>query len=213
MERKIIVVDVDGVLCDLVGSAIPVINSLYNCNLNRTDIRMFEIDRIVGVKKGDFDKEVFQRLDYSKMQLIEGAAEGLAKLAIRFRIVVATSRPANLYSKTKKWLVDNALTFHAFMSAQETDFTVAKKSDLYPMAEVVIDDDLREVIAASVFTKVTCLLDAPWNHSINAQGRFLRCRDWLDIVDACMSISGTSDQTEGMKGCKSLKHKRLVPPS
>ena len=187
MERKIIVVDVDGVLCDLVGSAIPLINSLYDCNLKRTDIRMFEMDRIVGVKKSDFNKEVFQRLDYSKMQLIEGAVEGLAQLAIRFRIVVATSRPPDLYSKTKKWLVDKALTFHAFMSAQETDSTVAKKSDLYPMAEVVIDDDLREVIAASDFTKVICLLDAPWNHSINAQGRFLRCRDWNEIVDVCMS--------------------------
>lgn len=213
MERKIIVVDVDGVLCDLVGSAIPVINSLYDCNLNRTDIRMFEMDRILGVKKGDFDKEVFQRIDYSKMQLIEGAAEGLAQLAIRFRIVVATNRPPDLYSKTKKWLVDNALTFHAFMSAQETDSTVAKKSDLYPMAEVVIDDDLREVIAAYDFTKVTCLFDAPWNHSINAQGRFLRCRDWNEIVDVCMSSSGISKQPEGMKGRNSLKRKRLYPPS
>jgi len=190
MERKIIVVDVDGVLCDLVASAIPVINSLYDCNLSRTDIRMFEMDRIVGVKKGGFDKDVFQRIDYSKMQLIEGAAEGLAQLASRFRIVVATSRPPELYSKTEEWLVDNALTFHAFMSVQETDSTVVKKSDLYPMAEVVIDDDLREVIAASDFAKVTCLLDAPWNHSINAQGRFLRCRDWKEIVDACMSSSG-----------------------
>jgi len=190
MERKIIVVDVDDVLCDLVASAIPVINSLYDCNLSRTDIRMFEMDRIVGVKKGGFDKDVFQRIDYSKMQLIEGAAEGLAQLASRFRIVVATSRPPELYSKTEEWLVDNALTFHAFMSVQETDSTVVKKSDLYPMAEVVIDDDLREVIAASDFAKVTCLLDAPWNHSINAQGRFLRCRDWKEIVDACMSSSG-----------------------
>jgi len=39
MERRILVVDVDGVLCDLVGSAIPLINSLFDCNLNRTAIR------------------------------------------------------------------------------------------------------------------------------------------------------------------------------
>ncbi len=147
------------------------------------------MDRIVGVKKNDFEKEVFQRLDYSKMQLIEGAAEGLAKLANQFHIVVATSRPVALHSETKEWLVDNGLAFHAFMSAQEADSTVAKKSDLYPMAEIVIDDDLKEVIAASDFTKVTCLLDAPWNHSINAQDRFLRCRDWHEIVDACMYSS------------------------
>ena len=54
------------------------------------------------------------------------------------------------------------------MSEQETDSTVAKKSDLYPIAEVVIDDDLREVIAASDFAKVTCPHDASWNYSIKA---------------------------------------------
>ncbi len=188
MDRKVIVVDVDGVICDLVGSAIPVINSLYDCNLNRTDIRMFEIDRVVGVKESDF-KKVFQRLDYSKMQLVEGAAEGLEKLATKFRIVVATSRPISLHSKTKKWLRDNGLDFHAFMSLHESHSTVASKSDLYPMAEVVIDDDLREVIAASDFADISCLLDAPWNHSINAQGRFVRCSDWHEIVDTCMSGS------------------------
>ena len=186
MDRKIIVVDVDGVLCDLVDSAIPMIKNLYDCNLNRADIRMFEMDRIVGVKKNDFN-EIFKQLDYSKMQLIEGAVEGLAELATMFRIVVATSRPAVLHSKTKNWLRDNGLTFHAFMSEQESDFTIDKKSDLYPVATAVIDDDVREVIAASDFTKVSCLFDAPWNHSINAQGRFTRCHNWREIVDACMS--------------------------
>ncbi len=189
MERKLVVVDVDGVLCDLVGSAIPVINSLFGCNLNRADIRMFEMDRVVGVRNDDFE-EVFRQLDYSKMQVIAGAAEGLARLATRFYIAVATNRPAALYRETKKWLGDNGLAFHAFMSAQEADSAVAKKSDLYPMAEVVIDDDLREVIAASEFTKMTCLFDAPWNHSVNAQHRFLRCRDWHEIIDACMRIEG-----------------------
>ena len=190
MERKIIVVDVDGVLCDLVGSAIPVINSLFECDLNRNDIRMFEMHRIVGVKEEDFEK-VFEQLDYSKMQLIEGAPEGLAELATRFRIVVATSRPPSLHSKTKKWLRDNGLAFHAFMSVQEADSAVAEKSELYPRAEAVIDDDLTEVIAASDFTKVTCLLDAPWNYSLNAQRRFIRCRHWNEIVDACMSLANS----------------------
>lgn len=188
MKTTVLVVDVDGVLCDLVGSAIPVINRLFNCNLNRDDIRMFEMDRVVGVKKDDFE-EVFQQLDYSKMKVIEGSAEGLAKLATRFHVVVATSWPECLHSKTKRWLHDNGLAFHAFMSAQEAGSPVAKKSDLYPLAEVVIDDDLREVIAASEFTRVTCLFDAPWNHSINAQGRFRRCHGWHRIVDACMSSS------------------------
>ncbi len=188
VESKAIVVDVDGVICDLVGSAIPVINSTFGCNLKRADIRMFEMDRIVGVKEDEFN-EVFRQLDYSKMQLIEGACEGLAKLATRFHIVAATSRPTDRHSETKTWLRDNGVVFHAFMSTQEGHSAVAKKCDLYPIAEVVIDDDLREVIAASDFAKVTCLLDAPWNHSINAQGRFIRCRDWREIVDACMSSS------------------------
>ena len=187
-ETKTLVVDVDGVLCDLVGSAIPVINSVYGCELKRSDIRMFEMDRIVGVKKDDFN-ELFEQLDYSRMQAIKGAAEGLRQLVSRFHIVVATRRPSYLHDKTKKWLTDNGLVFHSFMSAHDGGSTVPEKSDLFRIAEAVIDDDLKEVIAASDFTKVTCLLDAPWNHSINAQDRFFRCRDWPEIVDKCMSSS------------------------
>lgn len=188
MKRKNLVVDVDGVLCDLVGSAIPMINSIFHCKLNRDDIKMFEMDRIVGVKEDEFNK-IFTQLDYSKMKLIEGAVEGLKKLATEFHVVVATSRPLSRHSDTKKWLKDNGLTFHSFMAIQKNDGVVSKKSDLYPMAEVVIDDDLREVISASDFTKVTCLMDSPWNHSINAQGRFIRCHDWHEIVAKCMSNS------------------------
>ncbi len=186
MEKGIIVVDVDGVLCDLVASAIPVINNRYHCNLKRSDIRMFEMDRCVGVEKAHFN-EIFKHLDYTRMKSIDGAAEGLAHLANRFRIVVATSRPPELHGVTTKWLHDNGLLFDAFMSTSEEGPTAKVKSDLYPLAEAVIDDDLREVIAASASTRIACLLDAPWNHSINAEQRFLRCHDWAELVDACIN--------------------------
>lgn len=187
MSDKIIVVDIDGVLCDLVESSIPVINNKFNCDLKRNDIKMFEMDRIVGIKKDEFDK-IFQLLDYSKMRPIEGAVQGLRKLANYFHIAIATSRPKNIHELTKQWLNDNGFIYHSFMAHQVANSLAKKKSDLFIGADVVIDDDIREIITASSLAKVTCLFDSPWNHSINAKNLFYRCHNWDEIIKACMGI-------------------------
>lgn len=187
MKHEVVVVDVDGVLCDLVEAAIPVINKLFECCLSRDDIRMFEIDRIVGVHKSEFD-EIFSQLDYENMEVVKGAQDGLQRLAERFKIVIATSRPPALHETTKKWLQENELYFDGFMSLERNGAVQGKKSDFYPLADAVVDDDLREVIAASYHTRSSCLVDAPWNHSINAQNRFRRCFGWGEVVQNCMDL-------------------------
>lgn len=187
MKHEVVVVDVDGVLCDLVGTAIPAINELHECDLARDDIRMFEMDRVVGVHKDEFN-EIFPQLDYENMKVLEGAQDGLQRLAERFKIVIATSRPSELYETTKKWLRKNELYFDGFMSLGKNDAVQSKKSDCYPLADAVVDDDLREVIAASFHARCSCLFDAPWNHSINAQNRFRRCFGWGEVVENCMDL-------------------------
>lgn len=187
MKHEVVIVDVDGVLCDLVKSAIPVINELYECCLTRDDILMFEMDRIVGVDKDEFNK-IFSLLDYENMNVVEGAQNGLQRLAERFKIVIATSRPKELHETTKKWLRKNELYFDGFMSLERGSAMQGEKSDFYPFADAVVDDDLREVIAASFHTRTSCLFDAPWNHSINAQDRFRRCFGWEEVVENCMEL-------------------------
>ena len=187
MKHEVVIVDVDGVLCDLVKSAIPVINELYECRLTRDDILMFEMDRIVGVDKDEFNK-IFSLLDYENMNVVEGAQNGLQRLAERFKIVIATSRPKELHETTKKWLRKNELYFDGFMSLERDGAMQGEKSDFYPLADAVVDDDLREVIAASHHTCCCCLFDAPWNHSINAQNRFRRCFGWGEVGENCMEL-------------------------
>jgi|GEM_PF-2490392 len=186
MKKPILVIDVDGVLCDLVGAAIPVINERYKCHLQRSDIRMFDMDLCVGVQREHFN-EIFRLLDYSQMKVIDGAVEATQKLSTAFHIVVATSRPPALHTITENWLRDNGIVFHEFMSLNGNKTLFTNKSHFYPKAHALIDDDLREVVAASVHARLTCLLDSPWNHSINANQSFVRCFTWDDIVEACVS--------------------------
>ncbi len=187
MKHEVVIVDVDGVLCDLVETAIPVINERYECCLTRDDIRMFEIDRIVGVQKDEFD-EIFPQLDYENMKVVEGAQDGLQRLAERFKIVIATGRPKELHETTEKWLRKNEFHFDGFMSLERDGAVQGEKSNFYPLADAVVDDDLREVIAASYHTRCSCLFDAPWNYSINAQNRFRRCFGWGEVVGNCMEL-------------------------
>ncbi len=139
MKHEVVIVDVDGVLCDLVERAIPAINKLHECYLTRDDIRMFEIDRVVGVPKDEFD-EIFSQLDYENMKVVEGAQDGLQRLAGRFRIVIATSRPEELHETTKKWLRKNEMYFDGFMSLERDGAVLGEKSHLYPLADAVVSD-------------------------------------------------------------------------
>ncbi len=187
MKDRTLVVDVDGVLCDLVAAAIPKIECEYNCSFCRDAIVMFEMDRVVGVGRDDFNKRVFGHLDYTSMQPVANAADGLRELGDHFRIVIATSRPEALAETTRQWLSKNGFPFDEFACVAGSSNGESKKRDIVPPGGILVDDDLREVIGAWAPDRLMCLLNAPWNQSLNAERRFVRCADWSEIVATCLS--------------------------
>ena len=130
---------------------------------------------------------------FDKIQLIEGAEDGLKTLFDKHKIVFITSRPKNHLEKTKNFLKkyfpeENYSLI--FSKTYDKDSSQIFDKDDYCIENginVIVDD--HNVLGYKYASKglVVLLPDKPWNQELEHENIF-RCKNWGEIVEKISEI-------------------------
>ena len=104
-----IAVDVDGVLSDVVGHILPILNGKYDTAYKYKDVDRWDFS-INGISIGEHLKQVFFDQNFLlTTPEIDGAKEAIKEISKENRIVIATGRPEYARRYTYFWLKDRFL--------------------------------------------------------------------------------------------------------
>lgn len=166
--RKIIAIDQDQVLADLLTVWLKRYNQDYNDNLDNDDIKSWNIDKYV--KCGE---KIFDYLDYDlfrNLPVIEHSQEVVKKLSEKYEVYVVTTAtviPKTLNAKIE-WLNE-----HFPFIPNENIVLCGSKSII--KADIMIDDAVHNL---ENFDGWGLLFDAPHNRNEN---KFLRMNGWKEV--------------------------------
>jgi len=179
----IITVDIDGVIADFVGTFKKVVKKRYGVSLKEREIRVHDLFQVLGIP----EEEAYQLILTTLRQdlgLIPGARIALNKLkASGHTIVIVTSRPVKVAATTRRWLHLHGIPYDRLMFQSE-----GQKHNSRRVADVVVEDHLREAIRWMPKANRVLIFDHPWNHSLNVKHRLIRVSNWNEAVLALKGV-------------------------
>lgn len=191
MAKQIIAVDIDGVLANWVGSALPRLNRILNTDLDIEQGVSFDLHESFGVSRGRMHEALdalYKEFSVTQIQPIENSQKTIKRLSHDYDIVAITARPKILWKDTYAWVKDNYdnLIEVYFGTAQGKPFGAGEHEDEKLAlckrfnAKYLVEDNPAEILEA-LKTSTTPLCHAwPWNKSIEDDKRIIR-GDWLKL--------------------------------
>lgn len=171
----IILCDVDGICCDLVGEILNRYNGEYNKDLKQTDITNYDMSKILKSSNGI--EKYFTKDLYINMQQIPNSLKYINKLKdFGHRVIYVTSFTRELAGLKFDWLKNNGYLTNI------NDYIECKDKSLIN-GDILIDDCLKNILT---FPKKSILLDYAWNRNINIKNR---CYNWEDIYNHILNVN------------------------
>jgi 5'-nucleotidase len=166
---KIIGLDVDDVVCNLVDYWLQVYNLEYDDWVSETDIKSWTINKYVKCGDKIYDYLKYPSL-YDGVRPVEDAGLGIRCLReLGFRIVFITASTPEQAGRKYKWLCDYGMIEHRREYIEALDKSLIK-------TDYLIDDNPENVIGASgrgiIFTR-------EWNKFLED---YSRVDNWIDII-------------------------------
>lgn len=166
--KKVIAIDLDDVLADLVESWVEVVNKNEDENVKPCDIKCWDIKKYFKC-----NKKVFTYLTYGFFRNLpvkkdsQEVVEKLSEIHDVYIVTSATKTPESLKAKVE-WLSEH----FPFISADKI-VLCGNKSII--KADIMIDDGVHNL---KTFSGKKILFDAPHNRSC---AEFTRVRNWSEI--------------------------------
>ena len=192
MIKPIIAVDIDGVLADWVGSAVPRLNKILDTTLDVNGNVSFDLHKAFGVDKKTMHEaldKLYENFSVDECKRVSGAKGAIVKLSRDFDIIAITARPKEFWKQTYDWVKDNfdGVIELYFGTAQGKPFGADQhKFDKLVIckrfnASYLIEDNPAEIIEAlKSNTKPLCIA-WPWNNEISKNIEVPR-GDWKFIT-------------------------------
>jgi 5'(3')-deoxyribonucleotidase len=168
-----VAIDVDGVLSDVVGHILPILNTKYNTKYQYRDVNHWDFS-INGISIGEHLKEYFFNQEFLlTTPEIEGAREALIEIAKRHEITIVTGRLEYTRRYTYLWLNDrfvyDKIIFTNKKTIQSTD------------CDLLIDDYFKYINDFSNSGGNTIQLLQPWNENYIAEEVNYVATKWEEI--------------------------------
>ena len=189
MKKLLICVDLDGVVCDLLGPLVKRFNQVTANNI--------EVKNIVTWKLPDGMKEIMYEYPYifSKLPLIGGALDGLRALKEDGHELVfvtcASKNSAIAYHKIN-WYYEQGLDNYG-------EIIISSNKGIIE-GDVLIDDAYHNctdfVTSRSGLDKRAILVDHPYNWSALLLPTIKRALDWPDILRKVADIANESNRSD-----------------
>lgn len=171
MNEIYALIDVDGVIADLLTVWLNKYNKKYDDNLSYNDIIDWDLMQFV---KPECGKNIFTFLDnprmYKYVKPIPLALEGINDLRNYMRIVYTTATPYKVGGIKYWWLSENGFW-------NEKDYYIETHSKFLINGDLLIDDGFHNV---QKFPKLSLLFDQPWNQKYHHPRRI---HGWEEILD------------------------------
>lgn len=186
---KTIMIDMDGVLVDLVSPTLEYLNETFDTVVEPEDIHTFDIEenfhRITGILKKDVEQELEwlwkQPGFWSSLEPNYGAVTAIKELAKDYTILIVTRtwrKSISCAGEKYEWCKRR---FNPLMKERKVQFFAvgsAKKSML--KADYLIDDAIHEIEDAQKAGINPIIYNQPWN-KIELKIPHDRMDSWLEI--------------------------------
>lgn len=165
-----IAVDVDGVLANQINGVLPIIKRKENIQLEYKDISSWDkkindtsIDKIIK-------EEVKKKQYVLSMPLHHCANKVIRHLIKKYRIVIASARPANSSLWTKIWLWKNKIRYDEYYNLKE-----GEKQNASEKIDILIDDYIGNIKAfLEKQDGKAILFSQPWNQDHSSIEEFIK---------------------------------------
>jgi len=152
--------DLDGVICDMVGSFLPEAKRLFGHDISQNDLSDFNIWEVTPItleqSKQIFENDIF----LSKLRQVRDASKHILTLANNAIIHIITARWEDRKPATTKWLHDNGIIYDKLSfvpSSQKAEF--AKQNGI----NMFVEDKYSTALGLAEVCPLVCLMDYPWN--------------------------------------------------
>lgn len=183
-------IDIDEVVVEFVRGYLKLYNQKYNKNIKFEDIFTYSLWKPLGRSK----EEVFELADeyylsesFDKIELVQGAKEGIKELNSISEAVFITSRPNIIKEKTKTFLKQvfpdpNLKIIHSSNSYSQTNGKTKSEICKNQKIDILIEDDINYALDCADNGIKVILLDKPWNQE-KEHKNIIRVKDWDEILE------------------------------
>ncbi len=188
-DKKVVAVDIDGVLCNYPEDFIKFAEEKSGNNLKKIKLKDYNLYDLLSNEIGeDKLKEIKHefRLSGQKrfMSVIEGAKNGLSYLRSKgYTIVLLTARPYKQYPRmfadTMEWLKKNELPFDAILWDENKEEKIIKE---FPSLNFMIEDLHTNANKIARKGYKVFLLKKEYNESKEINQNVIRVKNWNDII-------------------------------
>jgi len=190
MKQKIILLDMDDVLCDLVKPWLKKLSTQFKINVIKADIISWDIGAIVSTKFPKIKKEqVYDCLRevgfFEQLPIMPNARETIEKIQeLGWRIVIVTSLPTIEHNSGQ--VVQEKLTWldkHLRGLIKDRDVIFTYQKNLIA-GDVLIDDAPHNL---EIFPHKTIAFSQPWNQLVDTDARV---NNWNEVIKTCSLLLG-----------------------
>lgn len=146
----------------------------------------------MGGSKEEALQEVFdfyRTARFEQLPVVQGSQRGVEILSQKNDLIVITSRPYEIYNKTKKWIgkeFPDTFARVELTNAWSTSGMTTSKAHLCKdlKVELMIEDSLEYAQECASAGIKTLLLDCPWNQCQQLPAHVYRVHSWEEIVNS-----------------------------
>lgn len=193
-DKKVICIDIDGVLSDYPGSFIRYVEAQTGMNLSQIKITEYNlygiVGKVVGVKRLKSIKHKFRISGQKRtMDVFPGAVEGMKKLSkMGYTLVLLSARPykkyPRIFSDTICWLKKNKIKYDAILWDENKEEKMLKE---IPNAKYMIEDCMENAIKIANAKKKVFLMDNSYNQGYQHKN-IIRVKNWKEIIQRLEEI-------------------------
>jgi 5'(3')-deoxyribonucleotidase len=174
INSRIILVDVDSVVADLVPAWLDIYNNQYSDSLTKNDILEWDIHKFT---KPECGKKIYNILKnpglYKNVKPIDGALSAIKILKKSgHRIIYASS---GIFEQKAEWLKDNG-----FLSSKNSDWHFADDLIFCGDKTLIYGDWIIDDKYENCHGRQSILFDQPWNREYGSN--FIRATDWIHVL-------------------------------
>jgi uncharacterized HAD superfamily protein len=177
--RKLVAVDLDGVVVDLVSVMLPKLSELAGRIVTHEDINVFDIGEALGLSKDAMD-ELWDWLEkreaYVAAPPIEGAAEALRSLGSD-AVHLVTCRRENLRDQTARSLEHLGLQDYRLVMGLSPQKIVSPGHFF-----ALVEDNPTDLCSVAPNVELVLLYDQPWNRVAPTVANLARVHTWPEVL-------------------------------
>lgn len=178
LNRRVILVDMDGVIADNITPWLYLYNKDYDDHVAYSDIEDYAIQDFTKAGRSMF-KYLEDPQFYDRVEQIDGAFWGInyiRSMGMTVKFVTAGYRSGKL-----RWLMNNSFLIH-----KEDFIVIENKAEV--QGDLLIDDYYEKNIKEFVETgRPAILFSQPWNRKFDYQPR---ANNWEEVIDRIKEIYG-----------------------